>query len=137
MGPARRGRVGAAAATTQVRLLDRLDHENIIDFHGSWVNRERGEVCFITEILSSGSLKRFIQKVQVVRWKIIKRWMRQILKALKQFGAGRRRTRVDAAACKARIVRPWNGRSWLGCDGPREERQRMLDLANYICRQLS
>ena len=49
----------------EVRLLDRLDHENIIDFHGSWVNRDRGEVCFITEILSSGSLKRFIQRVQV------------------------------------------------------------------------
>ena len=71
-----------ARVINEVRLLDRLDHENIIDFHGSWVNRDRGEVCFITEILSSGSLKRFIQRVQVVRWKIIKRWMRQILKAL-------------------------------------------------------
>ena len=71
-----------ARVINEVRLLDRLEHENIIDFHGSWVNRERGEVCFITEILSSGSLKKFINKVQVVRWKIIKRWVRQILKAL-------------------------------------------------------
>ena len=79
----------------EVRLLEQLDHGNIISFFGSWVNREREEVVFITEILSSGtslhppthppihplihppthtgSLKDFIKKVQVIRWKIIKR----------------------------------------------------------------
>ena len=71
-----------ARVINEVRLLDRLEHENIIDFHGSWVNRERGEVVFVTEILSSGSLKKFINKVQVIRWKIVKRWCKQILKAL-------------------------------------------------------
>ena len=38
----------------EVRLLEQLDHGNIISFFGSWVNREREEVVFITEILSSG-----------------------------------------------------------------------------------
>jgi len=71
-----------ARVINEVRLLDRLEHENIIDFHGSWVNRERGEVVFVTEILSSGSLKKFINKVQVIRWKIVKRWCKQILRAL-------------------------------------------------------
>ncbi|EWM22963.1 serine threonine protein kinase [Nannochloropsis gaditana] len=66
----------------EVRLLEQLDHGNIISFFGSWVNREREEVVFITEILSSGSLKDFIKKVQVIRWKIIKRWCRQILRGL-------------------------------------------------------
>ncbi|CAB9508573.1 Probable serine/threonine-protein kinase WNK5 [Seminavis robusta] len=66
----------------EVRLLESLHHENIISFHGSWVNRERQEVHFVTEILSSGTLKSFINKVQVIRWKIAKRWAVQILKGL-------------------------------------------------------
>jgi WNK lysine deficient protein kinase len=66
----------------EVRLLERLHHQNIISFHGSWVNRERQEVNFVTEILSSGTLKSFINKVQVIRWKIAKRWALQILKGL-------------------------------------------------------
>lgn len=66
----------------EVRLLERLHHHNIISFHGSWVNREKQEVIFVTEILSSGTLKAFIDKVQVIRWKIAKRWAVQILKGL-------------------------------------------------------
>jgi len=66
----------------EVRLLERLHHSNIISFHGSWVNRERQEVNFVTEILSSGTLTSFIEKVQVIRWKIAKRWATQILKGL-------------------------------------------------------
>jgi WNK lysine deficient protein kinase len=66
----------------EVRLLERLHHHNIISFHGSWVNRERQEVNFVTEILSSGTLKSFINKVQVIRWKIAKRWAVQILNGL-------------------------------------------------------
>ena len=66
----------------EVRLLERLHHPNIISFHGSWVNRETERVIFVTEILSSGTLKSFVSKVQLVRWKIFKRWAIQILKGL-------------------------------------------------------
>ena len=75
-------RVNGIVSSTEVRLLERLHHQNIISFHGSWVNRERQEVNFVTEILSSGTLKSFINKVQVIRWKIAKRWAIQILKGL-------------------------------------------------------
>ncbi|OEU13429.1 MAP kinase-like protein, partial [Fragilariopsis cylindrus CCMP1102] len=67
---------------SEVRLLERLHHQNIISFHGSWINREQQQVNFVTEILSSGTLKSFINKVQVIRWKIAKRWAVQILKGL-------------------------------------------------------
>jgi len=67
----------------EVRLLEKLNHSNIISFHGSWVNRELEQVIFVTEILSSGTLKSFINKVQVIRWKIAKRWAKQILNGLK------------------------------------------------------
>ncbi len=66
----------------EVRLLEKLNHVNIISFHGSWVNRELEQVIFVTEILSSGTLKSFITKVQVIRWRIAKRWAKQILKGL-------------------------------------------------------
>ncbi len=66
----------------EVRLLEKLNHSNIISFHGSWVNRELEQVIFVTEILSSGTLKSFINKVQVIRYKIAKRWAIQILKGL-------------------------------------------------------
>ena len=39
-------------------------------------------MIFVTEILSSGTLKSFVQKVQLIRWKIFKRWTIQILKGL-------------------------------------------------------
>lgn len=66
----------------EVRLLEMLHHQNIISFHGSWINREQQQVNFVTEILSSGTLKSFINKVQLIRWKIAKRWAVQILKGL-------------------------------------------------------
>ncbi len=66
----------------EVRLLDRLHHPNIISFHGSWVNHETERVIFVTEILSSGTLKSFLQKVQLIRWKIFRRWLIQILNGL-------------------------------------------------------
>lgn len=71
-----------ARIINEVRLLERLHHANIISFHGSWVNREKEQVIFVTEMLSSGTLKSFINKVKVIRWKIAKRWAIQILKGL-------------------------------------------------------
>lgn len=40
----------------EVRLLQNLEHKNLVQFHGSWVNREKEEVVFVTEIMQSGSL---------------------------------------------------------------------------------
>ena len=75
-------KIEKARIINEVRLLEKLNHNNIISFHGSWVNREREEVVFVTEILSSGTLKSFMTKVKVVRWRIIKRWCIQILRGL-------------------------------------------------------
>lgn len=40
----------------EVRLLQHLEHKNLVQFHGSWVNRDKEEVIFVTEIMQSGSL---------------------------------------------------------------------------------
>lgn len=42
---------------TEVKLLKDIEHPNVIKYHNSWVNRELEEIIFITEIMSSGSLK--------------------------------------------------------------------------------
>jgi hypothetical protein len=34
-----------------------IQHKNVIKYHNSWVDREKEQIVFITEIMSSGSLK--------------------------------------------------------------------------------
>lgn len=45
---------------TEIILLKDIEHPNVIKYHNSWVNREREEIIFITEIMSSGSLKELV-----------------------------------------------------------------------------
>ncbi|RLN97746.1 hypothetical protein BBJ28_00013886 [Nothophytophthora sp. Chile5] len=66
----------------EVQLLQKLEHKNIINFYGSWFSKEKNQVVFITEIMTSGTLKSYIKRVQFVKWKIIKRWCLQILEGL-------------------------------------------------------
>ncbi|TMW62694.1 hypothetical protein Poli38472_005312 [Pythium oligandrum] len=66
----------------EVQLLQKLEHKNIINFYGSWFSKEKNQVVFITEIMTSGNLKSYIKRVQFVKWKIIKRWCLQILEGL-------------------------------------------------------
>jgi WNK lysine deficient protein kinase len=58
-----------------------LDHPNIISFYTSWFNREQKQIVFITELMNSGSLLDFVKPV-ALRWKIVKRWAKQILDGL-------------------------------------------------------
>jgi WNK lysine deficient protein kinase len=55
-------------------------HPNIINLHDYWYTD--GEFVFITELMTSGTLRDYIQKLQNPSLKIIKRWSRQILKGL-------------------------------------------------------
>lgn len=66
----------------EIKLLKDLEHPNVIKYHNSWVNREREEIIFVTELMSSGSLKEYIKKNRMIRWNAVKRWCRQILKGL-------------------------------------------------------
>ena len=42
---------------TEVQLLKDIEHKNVIKYYNSWVNKEKEQIIFITEIMSSGSLK--------------------------------------------------------------------------------
>lgn len=67
---------------TEVKLLKDIEHKNIIKYHNSWVDREKQQIVFITEIMSSGSLKDYLRKNPMIRWSAVKRWCHQILDGL-------------------------------------------------------
>ncbi|CAK8691081.1 unnamed protein product [Clavelina lepadiformis] len=71
--------------------LTSIDHANIVKFHRYWIDSSKKEpqktrVIFITEYMSSGSLKKFLNKTKEIHkyksTKSWKRWCRQILSAL-------------------------------------------------------
>ncbi|XP_007559157.1 nuclear receptor-binding protein-like [Poecilia formosa] len=68
--------------------LIHLEHANIVKFHTYWADTKdtRARVIFITEYMSSGSLKQFLKKTRKnhksMNEKAWKRWCTQILSAL-------------------------------------------------------
>ncbi|XP_035229920.1 nuclear receptor-binding protein homolog [Stegodyphus dumicola] len=68
--------------------LTQLDHPNIVKLHKYWIDKdsEKPRVIFITEYMSSGSLKQFLKKTKrnVIKLPLLswKRWCSQILSAL-------------------------------------------------------
>lgn len=68
--------------------LTQLEHPNIVKLHKYWIDKEseKPRVIFITEYMSSGSLKQFLKKTKrnVIKLPIQawKRWCTQILSAL-------------------------------------------------------
>jgi nuclear receptor-binding protein len=71
--------------------LIELNHMNIVKFHGFWQDRtkndDRPRVVFITEYMSSGSLKHLLRKTKKTKQSLSKnswrRWCIQLLSALK------------------------------------------------------
>ncbi|KAF8981122.1 ATP binding, partial [Entomortierella lignicola] len=64
----------------EVEILKRVRHPNIINFHDCWYSNT--EFIFITELMTSGTLREYIRKLQHPNLKVVKRWCRQILKGL-------------------------------------------------------
>ncbi|KFO23336.1 Nuclear receptor-binding protein [Fukomys damarensis] len=68
--------------------LIQLEHLNIVKFHKYWadIKENKARVIFITEYMSSGSLKQFLKKTKknhkTMNEKAWKRWCTQILSAL-------------------------------------------------------
>lgn len=63
----------------EVHLLRTLKHKNIIKFYTSWIDAEKQNINFITEMFTSGTLKEYRQKHKRVDIRAIKNWARQIL----------------------------------------------------------
>lgn len=73
---------------TMFEQLALLDHPNIVKLHKYWLDASeaRARVVFITEYVSSGSLKQFLKKTKknhkAMNARAWKRWCTQILSAL-------------------------------------------------------
>ncbi|KAG0174466.1 hypothetical protein DFQ28_006464 [Apophysomyces sp. BC1034] len=64
----------------EIEILKSVRHPNIIAFHDAWY--QKNEFVFVTELMTSGTLREYIRKLSLPNMKIIKRWSRQILKGL-------------------------------------------------------
>ncbi|KAI7878941.1 kinase-like protein [Lichtheimia hyalospora FSU 10163] len=64
----------------EIEILKSVRHPNIIAFHDAWY--QKNEFVFITELMTSGTLREYIRKLSLPNNKIVKRWSRQILKGL-------------------------------------------------------
>jgi len=73
--------VGSKRTLQEMKILQKLDHPNIIHFFASWLNKEQMTLCFVTEIITSGTLKEFIS-TRPITLRILKRWCRSILFAI-------------------------------------------------------
>eukprot|EP00477_Mikrocytos_mackini_P001878 GAHX01002040.1.p1 GENE.GAHX01002040.1~~GAHX01002040.1.p1 ORF type:complete len:451 (-),score=88.72 GAHX01002040.1:25-1377(-) len=68
---------------TETEILESIQQENIIKFYHSWINPENElEINFITELVSYGALRDYIDKIGKVKTKVVKNWAYQILKGL-------------------------------------------------------
>ncbi|XP_074311884.1 putative serine/threonine-protein kinase WNK5 [Silene latifolia] len=67
---------------SEVHLLKNLSHESIIRLYNSWIDTDQRTFNFITEMLTSGTLREYRQKFKEVDIRAIKNWARQILRGL-------------------------------------------------------
>ncbi len=67
----------------EIAILKQMDHPNIIRCISAWVDRATNNVNFITELMTSGSLRQYVKRTKrTPKLKIIQKWSRQILNGL-------------------------------------------------------
>jgi len=66
----------------EVSLLKELKHKSIIKFYDSWVCERTGDVNFITEMFTSGTLRHYRKRHKHLDLGVLKSWGRQILRGL-------------------------------------------------------
>ena len=76
------GKEEAAQIHTEVDILKSLKHQHILTFFAYFDLPNTKQIVFITEIMTSGTLKQYIHKAKRVKRKVVKKWCRQILDGL-------------------------------------------------------
>ncbi|KAJ8903826.1 hypothetical protein NDN08_000359 [Rhodosorus marinus] len=69
----------------EVDFLQLVNHKNIINFFAQWrgtTENGKPKMDFITEMMTSGTLKDFIRNAKHIRLKVIRRWSLNILEAI-------------------------------------------------------
>jgi WNK lysine deficient protein kinase len=66
----------------EIIILKTLNHPNIVKYVSGWYISDKKEVVIITEILPGGSLRQHLTMLKSPRLKLIKFWIKEILKGL-------------------------------------------------------
>jgi len=66
----------------EIDILKKFNHPNVLVCHHSWVDEKNLKIVFITECMTSCTLRQFVQKAKSVKLKVIKNWCKQILEGL-------------------------------------------------------
>lgn len=64
----------------EIRLLKSISHPNIIELYDFWFTDNN--FVFITELMTSGTLRDYVRNVKDMNIKIIRKWSRQILEGI-------------------------------------------------------
>ncbi|CAD7699896.1 unnamed protein product [Ostreobium quekettii] len=67
---------------SEVAVLSRLKHRNIMSFYASWIDQQQHTLNFITEYFHPGPLRRHRRNHKHLSRKVLKRWAWQILEGL-------------------------------------------------------
>mmetsp|Transcript_3436 Transcript_3436/g.13069 ORF Transcript_3436/g.13069 Transcript_3436/m.13069 type:complete len:1013 (-) Transcript_3436:1305-4343(-) len=67
---------------SEIAILEQLHHDRIMSIYDSWESEDGKCLVFITEIMSSGTLKDFLNKAKKIKMRNVKKWCTQILQGL-------------------------------------------------------
>ncbi|KAL2956317.1 hypothetical protein AAZX31_18G078200 [Glycine max] len=67
---------------SEVRLLRSLTNKNIISLYSVWRDEKHNTLNFITEVCTSGNLRKYRKKHRHVSMRALKKWSKQILEGL-------------------------------------------------------
>jgi len=65
-----------------LQALQHFEHPHIVKVLAFWLSTDGSYIIYITEVLSSGTLKKYVTDAKVLKLKIVKKWCRSILDAL-------------------------------------------------------
>mgnify|MGYP001153129628 CR=1 FL=1 len=63
-------------------ILKLLKHDHVINFYHAWTTDDKEQICFTTEIVTSGTLKQYVSRMKCIKLKVLKKWCVQILRGL-------------------------------------------------------
>lgn len=57
----------------ETEILRELNHPHVINFYHVWESEDKEKICFTTEIVTSGTLKQYVNRLTKVKLKVIKK----------------------------------------------------------------
>jgi WNK lysine deficient protein kinase len=72
----------SAALSNVAKVLVTLEHPNLLKYYKGWADTKAKKFVFVTEVTTSGNLKRFLQRKVHMKPNVIRNWSQQVLEGL-------------------------------------------------------